>query len=74
MIGEIIVAFKRDKFINKLTPTPIIIEKKNKGIKSFLSGSLNLQNGNKNKKTIPIRKEDIRIGGIDVLSAILPTG
>ena len=63
-----------DKFINKFTPTPINIEKKNKGIKVFLCGILNLQKGIKIINTIPIRNEDIKIGGTEVFKAILPTG
>jgi len=65
MTGEIIVAFNNDKFINKLTPTPIIKQKINKGMKSLLLGILKRQKGMRHKKTIPIRKEDINIGGTD---------
>jgi hypothetical protein len=60
--------------MNKFTPTPIIKENKIRGKKSFLFGILKRQNGSKQIKTIPIRREDISIGGIDVFKAILPTG
>ena len=61
-------------FKKKLTPTPIVIEKNNKGKISFFFGILNLQKGIKHKKTKPIRKDENNIGGREVFNANFPIG
>ena len=49
-------------------------EKPINGIKYFLSGTLNFQNGIKHKNTIPILIDAINIGGKDVFRISFPTG
>jgi len=49
-------------------------EKLIKGIKYFLSGNLNLQNGRRQIKSINILKDPASIGGKDVFKASLLIG
>jgi len=49
-------------------------EKPNKGRKYFLLGSLNLQNGRRQIKSINILKDPANIGGKDVFRASLLIG
>jgi hypothetical protein len=49
-------------------------EKPSKGKKYFLSGTLNLQNGSRQIKSINILKDPANIGGKDVFKASLFTG
>ncbi len=49
-------------------------QKPSKGIKYFLSGILNLQNGRRQIKSINILKDPASIGGKDVFKASLLTG
>ena len=72
--GDKTFACNSDKFKKKLTQTPIVKEKNIRGKTSFLFGSLNLQKGNKNKTTSPIRNDENNIGGKDVFNANFPTG
>ena len=49
-------------------------QKPSKGRKYFLSGTLNLQNGKRQIKSINILKDPANIGGKDVFKASLLTG
>ena len=64
IMGEIIEEWYKDKFINTYTSTPIESEKIKRGLKNFLFGIRNLQNGIKIIKTNNILNEINRIDGI----------
>ena len=68
------VASPNDRFKKKNTPKPIDKQKPSKGTKYFLSGTLNLQNGIRQAKSINILKDPANIGGKDVFKASLFTG
>ena len=74
IIGATKVAFPSDKFKKKNTPKPIDKQKPTKGRKYFLSGTLNLQNGIRQTKSINILKDPANMGGKDVFKASLFTG
>ena len=68
------VASPNDKFKKKNTPKPIDKQKPSKGTKYFLSGTLILQNGRRQIKSINILKDPANMGGKDVFKASLFTG
>ena len=74
IIGATNVASPNDKFKKKNTPNPMDKQKPSKGRKYFLSGTLNLQNGRRQIKSINILKDPASIGGKDVFKASLLTG
>ena len=74
IIGATNFASPNDKFKKKNTPKPMDKQKPSKGRKYFLSGTLNLQNGRRQIKSINILKDPANIGGKDVFKASLLTG
>jgi hypothetical protein len=74
IIGATNDASSNDKFKKKNTPKPIDKQKPNKGRKYFLSGTLILQNGRRQIKSINILKDPANIGGNEVFKASLFTG
>ena len=63
-----------ERYKNKLTATPIDIEKPIKGRKYFFEGTFILQKGIKHKKTIPILKAPNKNGLTEAFKPNLPKG
>ena len=73
IIGATIVSLSSAKYIETYVPTPIVSEKKTKGLIISFLGSLNLKKGKKTKKISPTLNAENKSGGI-LSTPSFPTG